>query len=248
MDNTGKFTGKAEVYAQARPGYPEAFLEYISKIEGSSGVVADVGSGTGKLTAQLLDCGYEVFAVEPNGDMRSQAEGELLGRKGFKSVEGSDRNTGLPDHSVDFITVAQAFHWFDGEAFKLECRRILKETGRVYLIWNSRVESAEVTRRCYDVCKEFCPNFKGFSGGLKGDYSLVEKFFQGDFQELNFSNDLFYDRNTFVNRILSSSYALLPADDRYEAFKGALDDVFREFEVQGRVLMPNETKVFTGRV
>lgn len=44
--------------------------------------------------------------------MRLVAEKELCEYPNFKSVAGSAENTTLPDNSVDFITTAQAFHWF----------------------------------------------------------------------------------------------------------------------------------------
>ena len=53
-------------------------------------------------------------------------------------MNGSAEATGLSEHSVDFVTAAQAFHWFDKEAFKVECQRILKPRGNFMIIWNTR--------------------------------------------------------------------------------------------------------------
>lgn len=63
--------------------------------------------------------------------MRREAERELSGFTGFIPVDAAAEDTGLARHSVDFITVAQAFHWFDAVRFREECRRILRPGGKV---------------------------------------------------------------------------------------------------------------------
>ena len=69
-------------------------------------VFADIGSGTGIFTEQLLGCGYKVYAVEPNDDMCKKAEEKLSYNENYISVNGSDTDTNLPDRSVDYITTA----------------------------------------------------------------------------------------------------------------------------------------------
>ena len=75
MDNTGKFTGKGAVYAAARPHYAEGLLAHLADETGLApgALVADVGSGTGIFSEQLLDAGFRVIGAEPNDDMREQA-------------------------------------------------------------------------------------------------------------------------------------------------------------------------------
>ena len=53
---------------------------------GAGSVFADVGSGTEIFAEQLLECGYKVFAVEPNGDMRKKAEEKLSRNENFGIV------------------------------------------------------------------------------------------------------------------------------------------------------------------
>lgn len=144
MDNTGKFTGKGAVYAAARPRYAEELLAYLADEAGLApgALVADVGSGTGIFSEQLLDAGFRVIGVEPNDDMRTQAEHTLGGREGYRSVRGTADATGLPDASIGCVTAAQAFHWFDANAFKRECRRILKPAAS----WRSSTTCATSNR------------------------------------------------------------------------------------------------------
>ena len=88
ISNTNRFDGKGEIYAKARPKYALEFFDYLKNELGfnSSSVFADIGSGTGIFTEQLLNCGYKVFAVEPNDDMRKKAEEKLSHNPCFKSV------------------------------------------------------------------------------------------------------------------------------------------------------------------
>ncbi len=112
MNYTDRFDGKGEIYAKARPKYAAGLFDYLKNTLGipAGSVFADIGSGTGIFTGQLLNCGYKVYAVEPNDDMRKKAEEKLSDNKSFISVNGSSSDTTLPDGSVDNITVAQAFH------------------------------------------------------------------------------------------------------------------------------------------
>src|SRR5690606_3925933 len=105
---------------------------------GARSVVADIGAGTGKLTAELLRRDWDVVAVEPNDDMRASLV-ETIGEADRLTVVGAPaERTTLAESSVALVTVAQAFHWFDIDAFRAECLRILVPGGQAALIWNVR--------------------------------------------------------------------------------------------------------------
>ncbi|MFT7675196.1 MAG: 16S rRNA A1518/A1519 N6-dimethyltransferase RsmA/KsgA/DIM1 with predicted DNA glycosylase [Gammaproteobacteria bacterium] len=78
-DSTLRFSGRVEQYARYRPSYPESLIDFLVQkyLLGSDSVVADVGSGTGRLTRLLLGRGVKVHAVEPNDGMREEAEKTL---------------------------------------------------------------------------------------------------------------------------------------------------------------------------
>ena len=87
MNVRKNFDGYADDYTVGRPQYAVELIDRI--LEGSrpdSFRIADIGSGTGKFTSQLLERGYEVYSVEPNDDMRRVAEEELKSFAGFHSV------------------------------------------------------------------------------------------------------------------------------------------------------------------
>lgn len=115
MNTTQNFSGLANVYTMGRPVYATEFIDMLYSKYGvtEESIIADIGSGTGKLAKQLLDKGSTVYGVEPNTDMRSIAIRELQNYAKFEAVNGTASQTTLKDNSIDYVTVAQAFHWFD---------------------------------------------------------------------------------------------------------------------------------------
>ena len=229
MDNTGKFTGKGAVYAAARPRYAEGLLEYLADKAGLApgALVVDVGSGTGIFSEQLLDAGFRVIGVEPNADMREQAECVLDGREGYRSVCGAADNTGLSDVSVGCVTAAQAFHWFDADAFKRECRRILKPGGIVAIVYNMREVKSPYMQAFAQLTRRFCPAFKGFSNGL--DEAELPSFFDGPCDVRWWANPQLLTHEAFVARALSSSRAPREDDASYLQYLEELNALFDRF-------------------
>src|SRR5256885_34515 len=139
-DPTKRFSTRVDNYSRYRPGYPTGVIDLLVSAcgLGSNSVVADIGSGTGILSELFLKNGNRVLAVEPNLEMRSAAEYLLNHYRRFTSIDGSAEATTLADASADFITAAQAFHWFDQKRARSEFTRILKPGGWVILVWNER--------------------------------------------------------------------------------------------------------------
>src|ERR1700756_4899998 len=139
-DAKQRFSNRVADYVRYRPGYPSALIELLRGECGlrADHVVADVGSGTGILAKLFLDNGNRVFGVEPNEEMRQAGENFFSGYKNFSSVHVFWEPTTLPAGSVDFITAAQAFHWFEPVATRREFLAILKPHGWVVVMWNDR--------------------------------------------------------------------------------------------------------------
>lgn len=248
MNNTTRFDGKGEIYVRARPSYATELFDYIKntlKIPQGS-VFADIGSGTGIFTEQLLDCGYRVYAVEPNADMRKKAEEKLSANNDFTSINGADSHTKLIDESIDFITTAQAFHWFDADAFKKECKRILKPHGKVIIVYNSRDEQAACTKALADLCRKFSSEFHGFSNGISDE--KCRAFFDGNCEIFRADNSQSYDRQGYINRVLSSSYSLRESDERYAEYLKEINIIFDTFAVNGTLTVPTYTVAYIGTI
>lgn len=248
MNNTTRFNGKGEIYAKARPNYAAELFAYMKNIlhisDGS--VFADIGSGTGIFSEHLLNNGYFVYAVEPNADMRKKAEEKLSEYKGFTSVDGMDSNTTLSEQTIDCIMVAQAFHWFDADAFKKECQRILKPNGKIIIIYNSRDEDAECTKGLAELRRKYNPKFHGFSNGISEEKCIA--FFDGNCDVFRTDNNKTYDRQGYINRILSSSYSLSESDERYEEYLADINNLFEKFSNNGTLIIPMQTVAYVGTV
>ena len=131
------FGDAGERYERDRPDYPTDGVRLLVAALGigSGSTVADVGAGTGKLTRALVATGATVIAVEPLAGMRDRIAVTAPRAVPF---DGTAEAMALRDGSIDAITVAQAFHWFDGPRALAEFHRVLRAGGGLGLIWNER--------------------------------------------------------------------------------------------------------------
>ncbi|SFD11398.1 class I SAM-dependent methyltransferase [Ruminococcus albus] len=249
MDTSKKFDGRAKDYTAGRPSYPSELIDRLYDRYGFSknSVIADVGSGTGKFARLLLERDSEVYCVEPNDDMRLAAKDELRVFAGYHSVNGDSENTSLGSGSVDFVTSAQAFHWFDTDRFRAECRRILKTGGIAVLVWNIRDMSAAINRELYDLFKAYCPEFRGFGGGIKKDDESIVSFFSGNYERISFAHPLFYDKERYTARCLSGSYSLKQGDERYNEYIRDMEHIFDKYACGGEIVIENSTVAYIGK-
>jgi SAM-dependent methyltransferase len=252
LDPTQRFSDRVETYVRARPTYPPALLDAFEEDMGvgPGGRVADVGSGTGIFTRQLLDRGLEVYAVEPNAAMRSAAESALVGLRGFHSVEGRAEATSLEATSVDVVTAAQAFHWFDVDGAREEWRRILRPQGWVSIVWNDRQTEAGAFAREYEA---FVRGWGGedyrrirVSWDLSG--ALRRLFGDSAWTERSAPNVQSLDQEGFEGRLVSSSYLPGPTDPRHEAMLRAAGELFESHAEQGRVALNYVARMYVGRL
>jgi len=124
MNIQNEFVHKTKEYAIGRPSYPIEVLNIINKLGiKKQSIIADIGAGTGLLTNRLgnLDC--TILAIEPNEDMLKECMNYCSNRKNIKFVHATAEATFLQEKSVDIITIAQAFHWFDKPLYKVEFKR-----------------------------------------------------------------------------------------------------------------------------
>jgi ubiquinone/menaquinone biosynthesis C-methylase UbiE len=143
-------------YEQGRPSYPDGAVEVIADQLGlrAGTRVADIAAGTGKLTRLLTATGARVTAVEPMPGMRSQLRAHA---PGATIVAGTAEAVPLRSGSVDGITVAQAFHWFDVPTASRELRRVLRPGGRLALVTNKRHAPEAWQRDLWDVLRRYEP-------------------------------------------------------------------------------------------
>jgi len=140
------FGAAAEVFERARPGYPDAAVDWL--LPDGARTVLDLGAGTGKLTRSLAARGLEVVAVEPLVEMRERLAATL---PDVRAMAGTAEEIPLADDSVDAITVAQAWHWVDPVRATAEAARVLRPGGTLGLIWNRRDERVDWVARIGEV-------------------------------------------------------------------------------------------------
>lgn len=246
LNSVERFSDRVENYVKYRPDYPPEVLELFEAEMGltEESLVADVGAGTGISSRLFLENGNTVYGVEPNANMRDAAERYLARFEKFHSVDGTAERTGLPDGSVDIVTAAQAFHWFQPAAARAELRRILKPGGHVALIWNERQLEADDFHREYEgMLLKFAEDYTQVRHDNINDLSLGE-FFGQPFERAMFPNAQVLDLEGLKGRAASSSYLPSPGDERYAEMEKEVEGLFAKHAENGRITVFYDTKVF----
>ena len=222
--NTEIFTGKAEAYAKARPGYPDAAMDYICTLIPQNSVFADIGAGTGKFTLLLAQRECRVFAVEPNEDMREQLAVRATLYPNIQIINGSAESTTLSDKSVDVVLCAQALHWFNLNDFRAECHRICKSNGIVIAVYNNT------------------PGGSTTHSKLSTDIFFTNPIIQ------EFPNPMFYTRENWIAYMTSHSHDPLPSDAGYDVHIVEMNAIFDRENVDGLLRRDVITKVYSEKI
>ena len=250
MESAARFSNRVDDYIKYRPGYPPAVIEFLSAQCGLTPdhLVADVGSGTGILSELFLKHGNRVIGIEPNREMREAGERLLADYKGFTSVDGSAEATTLPEHSVDYITAAQAFHWFDRERARAEFKRILKPGGWVLLLWNERRTDSTVFLRDYEeLLLTYGTDYKEVRH--ENVYENIAAFFAPrSFELKSFANKQVFNYEGLKGRLLSSSYVPAPGQPKFDEMLAALSRLFDVHQQDGQVGVEYDTRVYYGQL
>lgn len=130
MNFKDHFSSRAGLYAQFRPHYPDELFDWIASLVARHDIVWDCAAGNGQASVGLAKYFDKVIATDASEKQIAMAEPH--DRIEFR-VARSDAS-GLPDHSMDMVTVAQAIHWFDHDSFYREVRRVLRPEGAI-VIW-----------------------------------------------------------------------------------------------------------------
>jgi len=246
---TSRFSDRVENYVRYRPGYPPEALQVLRDECGlaPNHVVADIASGTGIWTRMLLENGNPVFGVEPNVDMRQAGERLLASFSKFTSVPGIAEATTLADTSIDFVTAAQAAHWFDRARSRREFVRILKPDGWLVLLWNERLTDSTPLLRDYEqLLLTYGTDYEDVRHEKTTD--AVNEFFDPlPFEARVFDMRQQFDYSGIEGRLLSSSYAPGPEHPNYAAMLRDLRRIFDAHAVNGRATFDYKTRVYFGR-
>ena len=247
---TSRFSDRVENYVRYRPGYPPEVLHALKAECGlrPDHLVADVASGTGIWTRLLLENGNPVFGIEPNAEMRQAGERLLTGFPKFTSIAGTAEATTLAERSVDFVTAAQAAHWFDRRSARREFMRILKPQGWLVLLWNEReVDSTKFLRDYEQLLLTYATDYEDVRHERTTD--AVHEFFDPQpFAQRVFSMRQEFDYAGIEGRLLSSSYAPGPEHPKHAPMLRDLRRIFDASAVNGRAVFEYKTRLYFGRL
>lgn len=250
-DSTQRFSDRVENYVRYRPSYPPAIVSILQDRAhlAHDSIVADIGSGTGLLTALLLPVAGRVYAIEPNTAMRTAAEELFQSESGFASVAATAESTTLAPTSVDLITAGQAFHWFDQRACRIEFARILKPKGCVALVWNERLTESTPFLADYEKLLRSQARDYDQVKHSRVDEAVIRDFFHpAPFEKIETPNEQDFDLPGLVGRALSSSYVPNPGQPGYERFVAELERIFDAHAKAGRVSFYYQTRLYLGRL
>jgi SAM-dependent methyltransferase len=131
MGSAGHFTTVAREYASFRPGYPPELFAWLARAVPARDAAWDCGCGSGQASTALAEHFTVVHATDVAAEQIAAAKPHPRVRYSVAPAERS----GLPGDSVDLVTVAQALHWFDVNAFYAEARRVARP-GALLAVWN----------------------------------------------------------------------------------------------------------------
>lgn len=151
MDNATTFGMQADVYASARPTYPDTLFQWIADQAPFHDLVWDVGTGSGQAAQMLATHFAHVHATDLDAAQVAQAKPNPK----ITFQAGPAHDSGLADNSADAITAATALHWFDHEAFWPEVARVGRP-GAIFCAWTYGGGQAEpeVQAVLFDPIKE----------------------------------------------------------------------------------------------
>ncbi len=249
-DSTQRFSDRVDNYIKYRPSYPAEIVTLLKEKCGltEKTVIADIGSGTGIFTKLLLDNGNQVFAVEPNKEMRQAAELQLKDYSDFVSIDALAEKTGLDSNFVDVITSAQAFHWFDREEVKMEFSRIVRPGGWVVLIWNERQTGSSAFLKAYEALLHKYAKEYSEVNHVNTDGKVIASFFSPcSFEVAAFQNNQEFDYEGLKGRLLSCSYAPDSGQPEHIPMICELEKIFQTSAKDGKVIFEYQTIVYYGQ-
>jgi len=137
------FSRVAAEYATFRPTQPAALLDWVVSLAPARDAAWDCGTGNGQVAVGLAERFARVYATDASAAQIAHAAPDGRVEYAVAPAEAS----GLPAESVDLVTVAQALHWFDIDAFNREAQRVLVPGGAI-AVWTYQTPTVEPADLC----------------------------------------------------------------------------------------------------
>lgn len=246
---TLRFSDRVENYVKYRPGYPPETIKILKEDCSLSPdwKIADIGSGTGIFTRLLLENKNEVYGIEPNMEMRKEAENTLKAFPNFISVDATSEMTTLSAGAVDMITAAQAFHWFKKDIVRIEFERILKDNGWVVLIWNSRNIETDFENEYEKLLLKYSKEYPLVGHKNKQNSDIDSFYLPGSCTKKELKNSQLFDLEGLKGRLLSSSYAPTKDEEIFIPMMKELERLFNKYNNNGLIAFNYSTEIYYGK-
>lgn len=237
------FADKQQIYDDFRPDWPEAAIQFIRQKTGSGAVIADLGSGTGKLAFRCAPWAAMVYAVEPSAHMRRILHERCDAMSQVRIIAATASTTRLPEHSVDAVTIAEAYHWFDNAPTRDEIRRILKPGGHIFLLWN-RFGGNDYDAEMAALNQQYrtYPRPAARTGAQRAD----DLYGPGRWEVQEFDNTIHQSMTRFLGGMCSASHAPEAGTVDGEAFRKAARSIFNAHSQNGLLTTHITTFCYSG--
>ena len=215
------FGAGAGAYDRARPSYPpDAVAWLVDHLGLGAGTrCCDLAAGTGKLTVLRAPTGAALLAIEPVEEMGVALRAAV---PGVPLVAGTAEALPLAPASLDAVTVAQAFHWFDADRAFAELARVVRTGGRVGLIWNARDRSVDWVDALWSIMDRVEKKAPWRDHERWADRALGDRRGFGPLHEATFEHAQSLTVEGVVDRFASVSHvAVLPREQQ----QAVLDEV-----------------------
>jgi len=119
------FSKQSDIYVKYRPLYPKELYSFLASLTEEHELAWDCGTGNGQAAIGLSEFYKKVVATDPS----EQQIKHCIPKENIKYLVEKAEQSSLPSHSADLLTIANALHWFDFDAFYKEAKRVLKNNG-----------------------------------------------------------------------------------------------------------------------
>lgn len=144
------FSTASDKYAQFRPSYPKELFNFLRKLCPATERAWDCGTGNGQVAGELAEFFEQVYATDISINQLSQA----VQKSNIQYTKQPAEKTNFSEDFFDMVTVGQAVHWFDFEAFYAEVTRVLKKDAVIaifgYALFNGNSETNKIIQHFYN--------------------------------------------------------------------------------------------------
>ncbi|MGY4474950.1 class I SAM-dependent methyltransferase [Bradyrhizobium sp. USDA 3364] len=228
-------------YEAGRPSYPAEIVAALPLQ--TAHCVVDLGAGTGKFTRLLLPHLSEtarLVAIEPVAEMSAK----LATEAGIEVINTRADAIGLETGSVDLVTCAQAFHWFDNEASVAEVARLLRPGGTFALVWNVRDDGTPWVHALSRMIEKYAGDTPRHQSG-RWRWILNDPRFALE-KEIVQDHPHRMARSGVYERVVSTSYVAALPDAEKALVRDRTDEILREAGLgdAAEVVFPYVTRLY----